>query len=118
MVRLAPVRVEAGQEVESLAAEITGKRFIALELAILVLALHVGGKPVYRGQHHRAQITLQEDGVLTHPAFDPDSIFIASISITNSRRSIRIVLMHVCGVPTRTIVVLLLQGVLLHIYLN
>ena len=117
MVRLAPVRVEAGQEVESLAAEITGKRFIALELAILVLALHVGGKPVYRGQHHRAQIALQEDRVLTHPAFDPDSIFIASISITNSR-SIWIVLMQECGVSTRTIVVLLLQGVLLYIYFN
>ena len=112
MVRLAPVRVEAGQEVESLAAEITGKRFIALELAVLVLALHVGGEPVDRGQHHRAQVALQEDGVLTHPAFDPDSILIASLSITNSRGS-RIVLLHGRGVPSRTIVVFLLQGLLL-----
>ena len=61
---LALVGVETGGKVELVAAEVALERPVPLQVAALVLALHVARKAEDGGQHHPAQLTLEEDGRL------------------------------------------------------
>ena len=55
-VRLALVRVPAGEEVESLAADVAGERLVPLLLAVLVLPSHVVGEGKYGRENNRADL--------------------------------------------------------------
>ena len=57
----------------SLAADVTGKGFVPLQVAVLVLLLHVRREAVDRGEDDVAQLTLEEYGVFAHRALYPDT---------------------------------------------
>ena len=55
-VRLALVRVPAGEEVESLAADVAGERLVPLLLAVLVVSSHVVGEGKYGRENNRTDL--------------------------------------------------------------
>lgn len=58
---LALMRIETRLEIESLLADVTLERLVALRLTALVRLSHVSGEVEDRGQHLAAQLTLEAD---------------------------------------------------------